>query len=412
MCAGGVFTTLRRAEYAELIGLFFLIGAALAMWFVPLSAVLEAHGLGHIRPVAFASSGVAAFISPLLFGAMADRHASPVKVLRGLALATAMTVSLATTAIREGWGPLPVLALIQLHSLCSSPTWSIASTIILARLRDAPREFGPVRAMATFGWMGGCLWVSLIGADRSTASGYSGAVLWLVVVAFTFLLPAVDSPRAGEARSWVQRLGLDALTLLKIRDHRVVFLTTTLFTIPLAGFYPYAPPHLKELGLERMTAWMSLGQITEVIAMFALGGLILRWRLKWIIAAGLGFGVIRFVVSALDTRTALITGIVLHGCSFTLVNITAQIYLDQRVEPSWRGRAQALLSLMNGGFGNLLGYLGTGAWFVACSAGGKTQWSAFWLGLAVSVAGVLVVFLLAYRGRSSGLTPPPFARSG
>ena len=412
MCAGGVFSTLRRAEYAELIGLFFLIGAALAMWFVPLSAVLEAHGLGHIRPVAFASSGIAAFISPLLFGAMADRHASPVKVLRGLALATAMTVSLATTAIREGWGPLPVLALIQLHSLCSSPTWSIASTIILARLRDAPREFGPVRAMATFGWMGGCLWVSLIGADRSTASGYSGAVLWLVVVAFTFLLPAVESPRAGEARSWTQRLGLDALTLLKIRDHRVVFLTTTLFTIPLAGFYPYAPPHLKELGLERMTAWMSLGQITEVIAMFALGGLILRWRLKWIIAAGLGFGVIRFGFSALDTRTGLIVGIVLHGCSFTLVNITAQIYLDQRVEPSWRGRAQALLSLMNGGFGNLLGYLGTGAWFAACSAGGKTQWDAFWLGLAVSVAGVLVVFLLAYRGRSSGLTPPPFARNG
>ena len=412
MCAGRVFTTLRRAEYAELIGLFFLIGAALAMWFVPLSAVLEAHGLGHIRPVAFASSGVAAFISPLLFGAMADRHASPVKVLRGLALATAITVSLATTAIQEGWGPLPVLAFIQLHSLCSSPTWSIASTIILARLRDAPREFGPVRAMATFGWMGGCLWVSLIGADRSTASGYSGAVLWLVVVAFTFLLPSVESPRAGEARSWVQRLGLDALTLLKIRDHRVVFLTTTLFTIPLAGFYPYAPPHLKELGLERMTAWMSLGQITEVIAMFALGGLILRWRLKWIIAAGLGFGVIRFVVSALDTRTGLIAGIVLHGCSFTLVNITAQIYLDQRVEPSWRGRAQALLSLMNGGFGNLLGYLGTGAWFAACSAGGKTQWSAFWLGLAVSVAGVLAVFLVAYRGRSSGLTPPPFARSG
>ena len=104
---------MRRAEYAELIGLFFLIGAALAMWFVPLSAVLEAHGLGHIRPVAFASSGVAAFISPLLFGAMADRHASPVKVLRGLALATAITVSLATTAIREGWGPLPVLAFPQ-----------------------------------------------------------------------------------------------------------------------------------------------------------------------------------------------------------------------------------------------------------------------------------------------------------
>ena len=89
MCAPRVLTTLRRAEYAELVGLFLLQGAALGMWFVPLSSVLAAHGLSHLRPYAFATSGVAAFVSPLLFGAVADRHASPVKVLRWLAIATA-----------------------------------------------------------------------------------------------------------------------------------------------------------------------------------------------------------------------------------------------------------------------------------------------------------------------------------
>ena len=62
------------------------------MWFVPLSSVLAAHGLAHIRPYAFATSGVAAFVSPLLFGAVADRHASPVKVLRWLAIATAIAI--------------------------------------------------------------------------------------------------------------------------------------------------------------------------------------------------------------------------------------------------------------------------------------------------------------------------------
>jgi len=67
----------------ELVALFFLQGAALGMWFVPLSNVLDAHGLHDIRPLAFAASALAAFISPLIFGAMADRHASPVLVLRG-----------------------------------------------------------------------------------------------------------------------------------------------------------------------------------------------------------------------------------------------------------------------------------------------------------------------------------------
>ena len=237
------------------------------MWFVPLSSVLAAHGLAHIRPYAFATSGVAAFVSPLLFGAVADRHASPVKVLRWLAIATAIAMALASTAIHLGAGPWVVLGLILLHAFCSSPTWSIASTIVFARLADAKKEFGPIRAMATLGWMGGCLLVSALGADQSTLAGYGGAVAWLAVSVFTFWLPALETPKAVEGLTWTQRLGYDALTLLRNRDHRVVFLTTAFFTIPLAAFYPYTPPNLKELGLVHTTAWMSLGQITEVIAM-------------------------------------------------------------------------------------------------------------------------------------------------
>src|ERR1035441_8741797 len=140
MCSLRVLRTIRKAEYAELIALFFLQGAALGMWFVPLSTVLDAHGLRAIKPFAFAATALAAFVSPLIFGAMADRHASPVIVLRGLSLATAAAMALASTSIRFGWNPWLVLALIQLHALCSSPTFSIASTIVFARLADRSEE--------------------------------------------------------------------------------------------------------------------------------------------------------------------------------------------------------------------------------------------------------------------------------
>ena len=69
--------TLRKAEYAELMILFFIQAAGMAIWFVPLGPILDAHGLHDIKPYAFASVAVAAFISPLVFGAMADRHAPP-----------------------------------------------------------------------------------------------------------------------------------------------------------------------------------------------------------------------------------------------------------------------------------------------------------------------------------------------
>jgi nucleoside transporter len=387
--------------YLELSALYFIQGAALAMWFVPLSAVLDAHGYQTIKPFAFAASAVAAFVSPLVFGAMADRHVSPVIVLRGLSLATAAAMVLASTAIRQHWAPWAVLALIQLHALCSTPTWSIASAIVFAGLKDARRQFGPVRAMATLGWMAGCWVVSAFHADASTLAGYLGAGTWVVVAAFTLLLPSVPPPKSAEHLSLRQRLGLDALTLLRNPDHRVVFITMALVSIPLAAFYPYTPPHLSDLGLVHTSAWMTLGQVTEIAVLFALGGLLTNWRLKWIFTVGLVFGVARFAFCALDGKAWILAGVALHGCSFTLIFITAQIYLDERVDPAWRARAQALMSLVTGGVGNLAGYLGTGWWFAANTTGATTVWPVFWGGLAAVVGVVLAYFMSAYHGRGT-----------
>ena len=369
----------------------------MAIWFVPLGAILDAHGLREIKPFAFAASAVAAFISPLLFGAMADRHVPPTKVLRGLALATATMMTLISTAMRGHWNAWLILVLIQIFYFSYSPMFSISTALVLARLDDAKKEFGPIRALATFGWMCGALLISALSLDRSAYAGYLGAVLWLLVALFTYYLPALEIPKSAEHLAWHERLGLDALTLLKDPTVRVVFIVTTLFNIPLAAFYPYAPTHLHDLGFRHTSAWMSCAQITELIAMFGLAWLLANWRLKWIFAAGLGLGVARFVFSAMDTKSSLLVGITLHGASFVLVFITAQIFLDQNIAPAWRNRAQALLTLLNGGIGNLIGYLGSGWWFTACTTRSGTDWRLFWGLLAAIVTAVLIYFLLAYR---------------
>ena len=133
--------------------------------------------------------------------------------------------------------------------------------------------------------------------------------------------------------------------------------------------------------------------------MFSLAWLLVNRRLKWIFAAGLSLGVVRFAFSAMDTKTSLLVGVALHGASFVLVFITAQIFLDQNIAPDWRNRAQALLTLLNGGVGNLIGYLGSGWWFNACTTGGHTDWRLFWGILSAIVATVLGYFLLAFRDR-------------
>ncbi len=382
--------------------MFFIHAMAMGMWLVPLASVLEAHQLAELTPYAFATGGISAFISPLIFGALADQRIAPVRLLRWLALASGMAMALASTAIGRGWSHMAILAFIQLYALCATPTWSLSTTIVLSGLNDPRREFGPVRAMATLGWMTGCWLISALNADGSTLAGYGGSVMWLALVGFTFLLPIVEPVAAVRHLSWKQRLGLDALRLLKNRDHRVVFITAALYNIPLCAFYPYTPKHLRELGLSHTASWMTLGQVTEIIAMFALAALLTRWRLKTIFLIGIGFGILRFVLCALDARGWVLAGITLHGFAFVLFLITAQIYLEQRIAPEWRARAQALFTLMLSGIGSTLGYLCCGAWFTASTAGKTTHWPLFWLGLAGSVALVFVFFALSYRGARDG----------
>lgn len=384
--------------HGELWILFFLHGMALGMWFVPLSTVLKAHGLQDITPYAFATSAVSAFVSPLLFGAMADRHLGPVRVFRGLAVVTALAMTLVTTGIHRGWNAWLVLGLIQLQSLFLMPTWSLSTSIVLSKLTDSRREFGPIRAVATFGWMAGCWLVSALNADASTVAGFGAAATWAVLAVFTLKFTG-DIPRSATGVLTLrQRFGLDALSLFHNKDHQVVFITAALFSIPMAAFYPFTPSHLKAVGLERTSAWMAVGQITEIIAMIGLARILTRYRLKWIFATGMSFGLVRYALCALDSKATLLAGVSLHGFAFTLFFITAQLYLDERVDPAWRARGQALMSLMTAGVGNLIGYLSCGGWFNACNRPEGMRWTLFWGTLAGVIAVVMGYFLVRYHG--------------
>jgi hypothetical protein len=308
-------------------------------------------------------------------------------------------MSLVAAAIAKGANAWLVLGLIQLNALCVAPTWSLTSSIVLSRLTNSQQQFGPIRAFGTIGWMAGLWVVSGLRADTSALALFMAAGMWLGTAGFTLSLPSLVPPGAGRHISLRERLGLDAFTLFRNPDHRVVFLTAALFSIPLAAFYPYTPTHLRTFGLERSSAWMSLAQVTEIVAMVGLAGVLSRFRLKWTLGAGLAFGLLRYIFCSLDQKGWVLAGLMLHGFAFTLFFINVQIYLDQRVDAEWRTRAQALSTLMYSGLGNLIGYLGTGWWFQACHRGEVMKWSLFWGVLAALIAAVLIWFFSAYVGR-------------
>ncbi len=390
-----------QASSRKLATMFFCTAMPMGMWSVPLANVFNAYGRGHLVPLVFSTTAIAAFISPLFVGAMADQKHSPVLLLRWLTAATSASLLLTCGSLAWGWNDTAVLLCAQAQALVATPVWSVASSIVFSQLHDAKRQFGPLRAWATAGWMAGCWMVSFVlRADASVVGWMVAAGLWLVVMTLTWRLPKVPPGEVAQQRTWSQILGLDALGLLKHRDHRVVFITAALYCIPLAAFYPYTSRQMHDLGVQNISAAISIGQTTEILVMLLLARVLARVRLKWVFLSGIAICIVRYSINTANTLPAVMLGTFLHGFAFTLYFITTQIYLEERVDPKWRVRAQALLVLLMSGVGNLIGYLGSGWWYATCSRGGVTDWPRFWWGETALTASVCVFFAFAYRGRA------------
>lgn len=370
-------------------------------WLPALTNILRARGLGDWVPAVFMVPPVCALIGPLIGGALADQRISADRLFAWSSLVCAVVLAAAFGCLDAGWHPLWFVGLLGFYSLLSGPTWGLLATISLTGLSHGERQFPLVRVGATLGWVAGGLATSyILQADTSPVAGYASAVARFAAAGVAFLLP--HTPPLGKGTSWKSRLGLDAFALMGQRDHRVFFLVTALFSIPISAFYMYGPEFLKSLGNAHPTGTMTVAQVLEVASMLVVGAVMSRYSVKTVLSWALGLSVLRFAMSAQAGVTGLvgwhIAGVALHGVCYTFYFITAQVFLDRRVDPGLRGQAQGLLAMVSGGVGPLLGALICG-WLRGRLVTDDGQgWEMFWGILAAMIAGCLVIFAVFYQG--------------
>ena len=379
--------------------LFFLHAAAVAAYVVPFPNVLKAYGLKDLVAYAVGTGSLAAFISPMIAGSLADRRVPPERLLAVLCTLSGTLLILVHVAVQQQWGPKVFLSLMMAYALCNAPGFSLVTSIVLSRLTDARREFGPIRVWATWGWMIASFAIGALLLDHSPAAGYIAGGIFLVEAAYCLTLRPTRPPPDKAPRRLRDFFGWDALALLRHPDHRMIFLTAALFSALMSSYYIYTVRHLESAGDTMPSATMSLAQLCEGLATFGLAAVLLRFRIKWLLTAGLLIGVLRYTLLALDVRPAMVASVCLHGPLFVVFYLTCQIYLEQRVDPRIRTQSQALLSLMNNGIGNALGYLLTLWWFRQCEHGDTVDWPRFWSVLAVAGMALTVLFVVSYKGQ-------------
>lgn len=389
-----------RGVFCWLWIIFFLHGMAPGFWVPALTNILAARGLNAWVALAFMVPPLCGLVSPLAVGALADQRVSANRLLVWTSLLASACLFGAFGALDHGWNTWWFIGLLGGFSLFSGPSWSLLATISLTNLSKGEQHFPIVRMGATVGWMAAGLIASLIlHADTSPAAGYGSGFARLAGALLALLLP--HTPPLGKAGSWKSQLGLDAFILLKHRDHGVFFLVTFLFSIPITCFYMYAPEMLKNLGDGHATATMTIAQITEVAAMLLVGAVMTKYRVKVILLWGLGLSVVRFGMSAYAGASGLIgwhiAGIALHGMCYTFYFITAQVFLDRRVDPGLRGQAQGLLALVSSGLGPLAGAKICAYLHDRLVIDGR-GWEAFWTMISAMIAICFLIFAVFYRG--------------
>lgn len=384
-------------------------------WFVPLWQYLNRLGFTPMEVAwSYSSTAIASLISPLLMGMIADRYIAAQKVMGWLhILGGILMVVLTWQTSFSSFFPV-----IVLYALAYMPTVALSNSIAFANIQDVNKDFPRIRVMGTLGWIASGLVVGFLLPIVLRMADISDTSIPLLVTAiasvclglYSFALPDTP-PTVSEQKDLRSRLGLNALGLLRDRNFAVFALCSFLFCMPLAFYYQFANGYLTQVGMKQATAWMTLGQVSEIFAMLALPFLLKRYGIRKVLLLGFATAALRYILFMYGgtggalVYSFLLIGILLHGVSYDFYFVTGYIYVDQKAPKQIRTAAQGLITLICQGAGDLVGnWLGgraMTAFSLAEEQEGMTfDWTMVWAVGTTMVIAVMLLFFFFFRDKA------------
>ncbi len=318
-------------------------------------------------------TGLVLAVSPLvglfaqpMWGQVADRTGARGRTLVWLALASAAGY----VFLGRASGFMEVLIAAAALALFSSAILPITTSVSLAILSSAGEHaFGYVRAWGTIGyfvvviifpWLlrHGPEFTAMAPAPRSDLSLMFPVTAGLV---FSSAIVALFLPRTGvvglrAARGdWHVLFGINAYVRLLLYSLAVNLL--------LYGPMWLFPVFVRARGGDVATIrgmWIVM-LIFEIPLVLSTGRGLKRLGPRGLLAAGVFFGGIRWLLCAWITNPALLYGVqALHGLTVVGVNLGAPLYLDAVTPGKLRSTAQGILSMVSLGIAGILSNIGSG----------------------------------------------------
>ena len=348
----------------------------------------------------YGAPALAAIISPLLVGLLADNFFSTEKLLGTLHLVGGGVLLLAAQ-VKTFYLFYPV---ILFYTLLFSPTFSLSSALCFHNLEDAKKDFPKIRVWGTIGWIAIGLLIGYLQIEPTAKPMQIAALSSFITGLFCFTLPHTPPMAKKKKANIFDVFGKESVDLFKNRGFLVLMISLTLISLPSSFYYSFVNPYMNELGIKNAAGKMSIGQISEIFFIMILPFCFNRFRLKHIILLGMGAWAFRYFLFSIgdgDQYIYLIYfALLLHGLSYTFTFLAGQIYVDEQVPPTIRNAAQGLVTFITMGFGPFIGALIAGTIVNHYDLGnGLHDWSKIWLFPAFFGAIAAIFFLVFFRSK-------------
>lgn len=354
--------------------------------------------IGH----AYGTPALAAILSPLLVGMIADRFFATERVLAILHLLGAGLLYYATTQTTFAGFYVAILA----YTLCFMPTLALSNSLSFHHLGNPAREFPRVRVLGTIGWIAAGIIIGQMRVEATALPLQIGAAVSVVLALYALTLPHTPPHAAGKPLSLRDVFGLDALALMRDRSFAVFVIGSFLLCIPLQFYYAFTNLFLNEVGMAEPASKMTFGQMSEIFFMLLMPFFFIRLGVKKMLLVGMAAWAIRYVLFAYGDSGSMIWmlygGIILHGICYDFFFVTGQIYVDQQASVRIRAAAQGFIALVTLGAGQFVGSWLSGIVVQANSVPGPGDvpvhdWTSIWLVPAVGAIGVMLLFAFFFR---------------
>ncbi len=370
------------------------------------------HWSGAEFGAIFSTMGIASLFMPALSGIIADRFINAEKLYALFHFLGAIILFL----VPQVDDPKVMFWVMLVNMIFYMPTISLSISISYSAMKqaglDVVRDFPPIRAFGTIGFIAALWTVSLTGFETSHVQFYIASAVSLMLAIYSLSMPKCPPLGKSVGGTFLHNFGLDAFSLFKDVNMALFFLFAMLLGAALQLTNAYGDTFLHDFAameeykdafaVTHPAVILSISQISETVFILTIPFFLRNFGIKNVMALSILAWVLRFGLLAYgnpaDGLWMIILSCIIYGMAFDFFNISGSLYVESQVDPGMRASAQGLFMMMANGFGAFFGSVVSGymidRFFMI---DGKFDWTGIWLSFAGYSAIVAVLFWFLFK---------------